>query len=49
MDTLVGFDSAWAGNPKAPGAVCAVTFADGVPIGFHRPRLASFDEALAFI
>jgi predicted RNase H-like nuclease len=47
--TFVGFDSAWAGNPKSPGAVCAVTLVDGKPITFSRPILATFDEALAFI
>ena len=49
MDTFVGFDSAWMNNPQAPGAVCAVTFANGAAINFHCPRLAGFDQALAFV
>lgn len=49
MDAFVGFDSAWTNNPQAPGAVCAVTFADGAAVDFHCPRMASFNQALAFI
>lgn len=49
MDTLIGFDSAWTDNNKAPGAICALTFDDSRPIAFHPPRLSTFDEALAFI
>lgn len=49
MDTLIGFDSAWTDNKKAPGAICALTFDDSRPIAFHPPRLSTFDEALAFI
>ena len=49
MDTFVGFDSAWTNNPQAPGAVCAITFAGGAAVDFHCPRLATFDQALAFI
>jgi predicted RNase H-like nuclease len=49
MYTFVGFDSAWADSIKAPGALCAVTVADGAPVRFHSPRLASFDQALDFI
>jgi predicted RNase H-like nuclease len=32
MYTFVGFDSAWADNIKAPGALCAVTVANGAPV-----------------
>ena len=49
MDTFVGFDSAWTDNPKAPGAVCAVTFASGKPVDFYCPKLATFCDALVFI
>jgi len=49
MDIYIGFDSAWADNPKAPGAICAVGIKDGVPVQFHDPRLVSFDQALKFI
>lgn len=45
----VGFDSAWTDSPRAPGAICALINRPGkLPI-FHAPRLATFDEALAFI
>ncbi|MBV1829936.1 DUF429 domain-containing protein [Komagataeibacter sp. AV436] len=49
MDIYVGFDSAWTDNPKAPGAICAVSIKNGYPVQFHAPRLVSFDQALAFI
>ena len=49
MDTFVGFDSAWTDNRKAPGAIAAVSVEDGVVVGWHPPRLVSFDGALAFI
>jgi predicted RNase H-like nuclease len=49
MDIYIGFDFAWADNPKAPGAICAVGIKDGVPVQFHDPRLVSFDQALKFI
>ena len=49
MDTFVGFDSAWTDNPKAPGAVAAVSIQDGTVVSWHPPRLVSFDGALAFI
>lgn len=49
METFVGFDSAWTDSPKAPGAIAAVCFDDQGRCSFHPPRLASFDQALAFI
>ncbi len=49
MDVYIGFDSAWADNPKAPGAICAAGIKDGQPVQFHAPQLVSFDQALAFI
>jgi predicted RNase H-like nuclease len=49
MDAYVGFDSAWTDNAKAPGAICAVGVEGGHPVQFHKPRLASFDQALTFI
>lgn len=48
METFVGFDSAWAGNAKAPGAICAVSVEHGKPVHWHAPRLAGFDDAVAF-
>lgn len=48
-DVLIGFDSAWTDNPKAPGAICAVAMRDGEVVGFEPPRLVRFAEALAFI
>lgn len=48
-EAYVGFDSAWADNPKAPGAICAVVFEKDMPIRFYEPRLVSFAAGLAFI
>ena len=46
---LVGFDSAWAGNAKAPGAICAARIeADGTSV-VHAPHLVGFDAAADFI
>lgn len=47
--TFIGFDSAWTGHPKMPGAICAIVhdrerFAD-----FRTPSLVSFDDALKFV
>jgi predicted RNase H-like nuclease len=42
---LVGFDSAWADNPKQPGAICALR-TDAAGSTFLAPRLAGFDAAL---
>ena len=46
---FVGFDSAWTDRPRAPGAICAATYEEGSFTRFEPPRLASFDQALAFI
>lgn len=46
---IVGFDSAWADNPNAPGAICAIRVFDNGQSGFIEPQLASFADALAFI
>jgi predicted RNase H-like nuclease len=46
---FVGFDSAWADNPKAPGAICSVRF-DGFGFAdFRMPELINFDGALEYI
>ena len=46
---LVGFDSAWSDNPRAPGAICAIRLdADAPPI-FDPPRQAGFEAARAFV
>ena len=45
---LIGFDSAWADNPKKPGAICALRVADARTT-FIAPRPAGFDTALALI
>lgn len=47
--TFVGFDSAWADNPKAPGAICSATIAGDRWLEFRAPESAGFDQALAFI
>lgn len=49
MDVYIGFDSAWADNPKSPGAITATEVENGRPRRFHPPRLVSFEEALDFI
>jgi predicted RNase H-like nuclease len=49
METFIGFDSAWAGNAKAPGAITEVTFTGGAPVRWHPPELVGFNEALTFI
>ncbi len=46
---IFGFDSAWADNPKKPGAICAIAFNDHGQVKFHEPQPASFADALAFI
>jgi len=46
--SVIGFDSAWTDNPKAPGAVCSIRIDRGAAT-FKEPSLASFSEALAFI
>ena len=47
--TLVGFDSAWADHPKAPGALCAVRVDDGRVHRFVPPHFVGFDAAAALI
>jgi predicted RNase H-like nuclease len=49
MDIYIGFDSAWADNPKARGAICAVGIEDGRSVRFHDPQAVSFDQAFKFI
>ena len=49
MQTLIGFDSAWTDKKSAPGAICALAMYPDRSIVFHPPRLATFDDALAFI
>ncbi|WP_174243277.1 DUF429 domain-containing protein [Beijerinckia sp. L45] len=47
--TFVGFDSAWAENPKAPGAICIAVF-DGTRFtSFTEPTLVGFEAAAACI
>lgn len=47
--TLIGFDSAWTNNPRAPGAICALTVSESGSSAFHPPRLATFEQAEEFI
>jgi predicted RNase H-like nuclease len=47
--SIIGFDSAWADNPKAPGALCKIRI-DGAGLrSLVPPALVSFDQALATI
>lgn len=48
-EIIFGFDSAWMDKPRAPGAICAITFNKMGIAGFKQPRLASFAQALKFI
>lgn len=47
--TFIGFDSAWADNPKAPGAICSISFNGSTFTGFLPPRLVGFAGASEFI
>jgi predicted RNase H-like nuclease len=49
VDTFVGFDSAWTGNPKSPGAITAVSVRGGNIVCWYPPQSVSFDKALAFV
>ena len=49
MDTLIGFDSAWTNNAKAPGAICAIQRHATGDSTFYPPKLTSFEGALQFI
>jgi len=43
--SIIGFDSAWTDNPKAPGAVCIIRM-DSQGTRLHlAPKLATFSEA----
>ena len=46
---LVGFDSAWAGNAKAPGAICAARIEPDGSVVFRAPHLVGFDAGALFI
>lgn len=47
--SVIGFDSAWTDNPKAPGAVCAIRVGRDGSRSFCPPVLSRFGEALEFI
>lgn len=47
--TFVGFDSAWTDNPRAPGAIYAVTQEREGFTRFEPPRLVTFAQGLDFI
>ena len=49
VDTYIGFDPAWTDNPKAPGAIAAVSLEGERVVSCRRPQLVSFDGALTFI
>ncbi|WP_434055045.1 MAG: DUF429 domain-containing protein [Roseibium sp.] len=46
---VFGFDSAWTDNPRAPGAICAISCSSELGFRFIEPRLVSFSSALEFI
>ena len=47
--TVVGFDSAWMDNAKAPGAVCAIRRDHHGHLASSDPQLISFDQGYDFI
>lgn len=47
--TFVGFDSAWADNPKTLGAICSIDYDGESFSNFHEPALVGFKEAQEFI
>ncbi len=47
--TVVGFDSAWADNPRAPGAICCLRLQGSALLSFGEPELASFSQAFEYI
>jgi predicted RNase H-like nuclease len=47
--SIIGFDSAWTDNPRAPGAICTIRIERAGRRTLVPPRLASFDEARAAI
>ena len=49
MEIFVGFDSAWADNPRKPGAIALLKLGDSGHAEFEEPRLASFAEAADLI
>jgi predicted RNase H-like nuclease len=49
VEAYIGFDSAWADNPRAPGAITAIVRRGTDAIDFHAPIAATFDGALEFI
>ncbi|KKB77122.1 hypothetical protein VW35_15440 [Devosia soli] len=46
---IIGFDSAWTDNPKAPGAVSVIAIDETGAKTFVAPRLATFGQALEVI
>ena len=47
--SIIGFDSAWTDNPRAPGAICTIRIDRAGRRTLVPPRLASFAESLAAI
>jgi len=47
--SIIGFDSAWIDNPRAPGAICTIRIDRAGCRTLVPPHLASFDAALAAI
>lgn len=47
--SILGFDSAWVDNPRAPGALCAIRVDTRGRRRLVPPAPASFEVALASI
>lgn len=47
--SIIGFDSAWTDQVRAPGAVSIIRVVEGRPTEFVPPRLSSFTQAITII
>ncbi|PKA44689.1 DUF429 domain-containing protein (plasmid) [Rhizobium sullae] len=47
--SVIGFDSAWTDNPRAPGGICVLREDEAGSRLHFMPRLASFNEAVEII
>lgn len=47
--SVIGFDSAWTGNPKKPGAICVLRLTSDGGLHFIRPEMASFEHVIGVV
>lgn len=48
-ESFIGFDSAWADNPKAPGAIAGLVLDGAETVSFVPPQLATFAQGADLI